>query len=330
MVAPVSGRVDVRRAERVVEFPRGGWLGIYSADAPDSIRGEAFDLVIEDEASRISEEAHSDAIMPTLADRNGRAMLISTPKGRNWFWREYQRGLAMTDECASFTAPSSANPNPNIRAAAERARGLVSDRTYRQEWLAEFVDDGGGVFRNVRARATAEPQPQAIAGHQYVFGVDWARSNDFTVIYVVDATMRAAASIDRFSGIGYELQLGRLRAMYDRFKPDTIIAEENSMGGPLVERLQAADLPVRGFTTTNASKAMVIDALALAFETPPESGGVTITNDPVVIGELEAYEQERLPGGMMRYGAPAGMHDDTVMALALAWHGATQAAQVYL
>ena len=40
-----------------------------------------------------------------------------------------------------------------------------------------------------------------------------------------------------------------------------------------------------------------------------------------LVGELQAYQAERLPGGMLRYGAPNGMHDDTVIALALAWQG---------
>jgi hypothetical protein len=91
------------------------------------------------------------------------------------------------------------------------------------------------------------------------------------------------------------------------------------MGEPLVEQLQRDGLPVQPFLTTNATKAAAIDALALAFE----RGDIRILNDPVLIGELQAYEMERLPSGMMRYNAPSGMHDDTVMSLALAWQGAS-------
>ena len=61
----------------------------------------------------------------------------------------------------------------------------------------------------------------------------------------------------------------------------------------------------------------MIDALAMAFE----QGAIRILNDPVLVGELQAYEMERLPSGMLRYSAPEGMHDDTVIALALAWSG---------
>jgi hypothetical protein len=93
------------------------------------------------------------------------------------------------------------------------------------------------------------------------------------------------------------------------------MAESNSMGEPIIEQLQRDGLPVRGFATTNATKAQIIEALALAFE----QGAITILNDPTLIGELQAYEMARLPSGMVRYSAPEGMHDDGVMSLALAW-----------
>ena len=44
--------------------------------------------------------------------------------------------------------------------------------------------------------------------------------------------------------------------------------------------------------------------------------------DETLLGELAAYGMERLSGGGFRYSAPPGLHDDTVIALALAWHAA--------
>jgi hypothetical protein len=87
------------------------------------------------------------------------------------------------------------------------------------------------------------------------------------------------------------------------------------MGQPIIEQLMRDGLCVQPFTTTNTSKAQAIEALALAFE----RGDIRILNDPVLVGELVAYQAERTSSGMTRYGAPAGQHDDTVMALAMAW-----------
>ncbi|MCY4537026.1 MAG: hypothetical protein OXE52_02220, partial [Chloroflexi bacterium] len=48
---------------------------------------------------------------------------------------------------------------------------------------------------------------------------------------------------------------------------------------------------------------------------------ITLLNDPVLLAELADYSLERMPSGAWRYGAPAGAHDDTVIATALAWYG---------
>lgn len=315
-VAAGEPRLSVSTSERTITTDRGGFLGLYSGDNIDSIRGEAFHLAVLDEAAMLTPEAWTDAIMPTLADYAGDALLISTPKGHNWFWQEFARAQADGKRAMAWQAPTSANPLPTIRQAAELARERVSSRTYEQEWLAQFLADGGGVFRGVRACATATPQTRALDGHEYVMGVDWGRTNDATVFAVLDTTLGHLVALDTMQDTGYDLQVGRLKALAERFRPLQILAETNSMGGPLVEQLQADNLPVYGFNTTNASKAMVIDALALAFERQT----IGVLYEERLLNELAAYESERLPGGMLRYSAPAGMHDDTVIALALAWH----------
>lgn len=320
-----AGRMKINQSERVIETDKGGFLAIYSGDNIDSIRGEAFHLAVLDEAAMLGETAWTDAIMPTLADYAGDAILISTPKGRNWFWQEWVKAQDDGAHSMAFTAPTSANPLPTIREAAKLARERVSDRTYRQEWLAEFIEDAG-VFRKVREAATATRQDERSAGHLYVMGVDWGRVNDATVLMVIDATTSEAVYMDRMLDTDYALQTARLRALAERFDVAQIIAEANSMGGPLVEQLLNEGLPVLGFQTTNASKALIIDGLALAFE----RGDIRIIDDATLIAELQAYEAERLPGGMIRYSAPDNMHDDCVIALALAWSAAATAGMEYV
>ncbi|MGK3947049.1 hypothetical protein ABK046_52855, partial [Streptomyces caeruleatus] len=57
--------------------------------------------------------------------------------------------------------------------------------------------------------------------------------------------------------------------------------------------------------------------LELAFE----RGDIQLLDDENQINELMAYQSEKLPSGLVRYGSPDGLHDDTVMALAIAWQG---------
>lgn len=315
--APMRRYFDISKTERTITTHRGGLFGIYSADNVDAIRGEWFHLVVIDEAARVAEDDWSDAIQPTLADADGDAILISTPNGKNWFWKEWTRGRSGLVDIQSWQAPTANNPNPRIQKAAELAKDRVSERTYQQEWLAQFVDDGS-IFRNVQASATATRQPH-IDGHTYVMGCDWGKYNDYTVLTVIDATTHSVVEIDRFNQIDYHLQLGRVKVLADRYQPDVIIAEKNAMGDPIIEQLfYEHGLPVQPFTTTNASKAKIIDALSLAFE----KQSLRVLDNPVLIGELQAYEAQRLPGGLLRYSAPEGLHDDCVISLALAWHGA--------
>jgi phage FluMu gp28-like protein len=306
--------VEIHKSEREIEFPGGGRIGIYSADNDVSIRGEAFDLVVVDEAAQVKEETYSDVLLPTLADRNGRIILISTPKGRNWFYQEWVKANEIG---TAWHAPTNANPLPNIQRAYELAKTRVSQRTFKQEWDAEFIEDSGLVFRRVREAATAQltkPQP----GAQYVIGVDWGRTNDATVFCVLEVNGKSVVALDRMTDTDYNLQRVRLAALAKRYNA-TVLAESNAMGLPNIEQLQKEGVSVQAFNTTNASKAEIIDALILAFE----QGDIKILNDPILVNELESYESERLPSGMTRYSAPEGMHDDCVIALALAYRAAS-------
>lgn len=307
---------QIRKVDRQVILPSRGEVAVRSADNPDSLRGEGLDFVVLDECAFMQEAAWSEALRPALADRMGKALFISTPKGRNWFWRLWVLGQSSEADWQSWQFTSYDNPfiQPD---EIDAARRLQPDRVFRQEFLAEFIDDAGGVFRGVVAAATAREQDGKHPGHDYAIGVDWGKHNDFTVLSVIDLTTSELCYVDRFNQIDYAVQTGRLKALAQRFQPVTIIAESNAMGEPIIEQLQRDGLPVQAFKTTNATKTAAIDALAMAFE----QGAIKIIPDPVMIGELQAYEMERLPSGMLRYSAPEGLHDDCVMSLALAWSG---------
>lgn len=320
LLRSVANRVTINRSEMTIKFPSGGWLGVYTADNPVSILGEAFGGVICEEAARFAPSVWEETLLPTLADLDGWAMLISTPRGRNWFHNEFQRGLNDGKIQASFTATSSANPIPSIQKAFELARQRISERTFRQEWLAEFIEDGGGVFRFIRESATAAKQEAPIENHTYVAGLDWALSVDFTVLTIIDVTTKQEAYKDRFNGVDYSLQRQRIAATCQRFGVRIVIAEENAMGKPNNDELRKLGIPIRDFTTTNSTKAEIIESLAAGFE----QRRLSILNDPMTISQLESYQSERLKSGMTRYSAPDNMHDDDVMSLALAWSAAGQ------
>jgi hypothetical protein len=302
-------------AERL-EVIGGGSLECWSLDKPDAGRGRAYAGIIIDEAAIVPnfEAAWEQSVRAQLSDYRGEAWFLSTPKGTaSYFHTLYQRGQAHEPGWASWQMPTATNPFIDAQEIAD-AQADLTDLAFAQEYLAQFVVWAGAVFRRITDCVGEISRAPAA-----MIGVDWGRTGDYTVFVALGPTGQVV-DIDRFRGIEYGAQRARLIEFWKRNGARCwIVAETNSMGGPVVEQLQADRLPVAGFLTTGPSKASIIQGLALAFE----RGTIRIPNDPVLIGELQAFEGTRSPSGNMRYSAPAGLHDDTVMALAIAWQALT-------
>lgn len=329
---PVTKRVNAQQHR--LELVTRGVVEMWSLENADAIRGRKYRRVVIDEAAMVPDlaQAWQAAIRPTLTDMRGDAWFLSSPRGRNFFWECFERGRptaadGQPGEWRSWQLPTACNPFIAPE-ELEAARRELPERVFTEEYLAEFREDGGGVFRWVLEAATAAPQAQPTPGHTYVVGCDWARAvgGDFSVFVVLDATSRRMVALHRFNGTDYALQLGRLRALCEHWQPGVIYSERNNMGDPLTEQLQREGLPIVGLTTTNQSKAAWVDALALAFE----RRSLAILDDALLKHELMAYEGSRLPSGLIRYAAPAGQHDDCVSALLLAYQGCAESTPLVL
>lgn len=327
---------QISLADRTVVFPGGGLVAIRSADNPDSLRGEGLDYVVMDEAAYMKKEAWSEAIRPALSDKKGGALFISTPNGRNWFWDVFQKGIYQEDGWASFQFPTAANPFIDPE-EIEAARHDLPEIIFRQEYLAEFIDDSGGVFRRVQEAIKAErlddPEyiidpndPEKRTIRQYAAGVDVAAVYDYTVVSIMDVEQKRLVYQDRFNRVDYNILEDRLEAIYRRFGVSVMVIESNSIGQGVIDHLYKRRMNIIPFTTTNATKQVVVSDLQSAFE----HGEITIYNNPVLVGELLSFQAVRNPSGSFSYGAPEGMHDDTVMSLALAWSCVKQNRNVIL
>ncbi len=133
---------------RTITLPgSGGSVAVRSADNPDSLRGVGSDGVVMDEAAFCSLEAWEEGIRPTLSDRGGWAVFISTPKGYNWFFDLFNAAkLDNTGTWQAWQRPTSDNPLIPT-AEIEAARRAMAEFRFRQEYLAEFVAPGVGFFR---------------------------------------------------------------------------------------------------------------------------------------------------------------------------------------
>lgn len=314
------GLVTVRLGEQAVEFASGGWVQVRSADNPDALRGEGLDLVVMDECAFIQEAAWTEALRPALSDRIGKAVFISTPKGRNWFYRMYQRGLGGGD-WQSWQLPTASNPYI-VASEVEAARDTLPALTFEQEYLAIFLENAGVVFRNLAACLTLQPDtPWNHAGHQIVAGVDWGKQEDFTAISVGCRDCRMEVAYDRYNQIDYSFQRDRLLSLCHHWGVSGILPERNAIGQPIIDEMIRQGVPILwgpdeqpGFLTTPSTKPQLIENLALVLEREE----LRYLADPLWQGELEAYERVISPvTGRSQYSAPEGMHDDTVIARAL-------------
>jgi hypothetical protein len=314
--------------EHRLDLLGGGSIEFWSLVDPDSSRGRKYKAVTINEAGLMKNLAYAwnNVISPTLIDMRGGAMFAFTPKGMNDIYRIEMQ--ATGDPVWAITHESS-YANPFIPAdELDLRKRTLPEAVYNQEILAEYIADSGMVFRHVMAAATIDEPIPPKSGGQYVIGVDWGKSNDFTVITVMDIETKTMVAMDRFNQIDYNVQMGRLMAWVDRYKPVMLYPEANSMGAPLIDTLRSKGVPIcnggAGFTTTNATKSNAIEALSLAFEREE----IKIFNDPILIAELQAYEVNKTHTGLMSYSAPEGMHDDCVMALALAYAGITRPSMI--
>ena len=89
----IPGAVPYENELRI-DLPNGGRIRLYGADNYDRLRGVYFDGIVLDEYGDIDPRAWQEVIRPALSDREGWAIFIGTPKGRNHFselWDQAQR-----------------------------------------------------------------------------------------------------------------------------------------------------------------------------------------------------------------------------------------------
>jgi len=321
-IAPIIAIQDIKLADRKIVFRNGSEIEFKSADKEGSLRGAGLDFCVLDECSRIKEESwHS--LRPALADKKGKGIFISTPKGKNYFHSLYLKGRDPGNNgYESWRFPSKVSPYFSNEEYNELKKNLPAD-VFSQEIEAQFIDNASQVFRNIKERISGileEPR----ANWQYWIGVDLAKTQDYTCICVLNQK-RHLVAFDRFNKMDWAVQKARILSTAKKYNNASILVDSTGLGDPIEEDLNRSAneglfwgdddyIHIEGFKFSNVSKNQLISNLQLAFET----GKITYSKIKVLIDELEAYEYQILPSGNFKYGAPPGLHDDSVTALALA------------
>lgn len=299
----------------IIKSPTGSLLEAKSAENKEGLMGEELDLLIVDEASAMSKIIWENYLYPTLANRKGKVLFISTPKGQNWFYDLYTKGKSIDEndkDYINFQFSSKDNPFFPIE-EWEMAKKTLPTDIFDQEYRAVFLSDAAAVFRNITDCAGGilkDPQQ----GHLYTIGVDLGKFQDFTVVTVIDLYDHNVVHIDRFKGIGWPLQKKRIINIARRYNNGMVTVDATGMGIPIVDDLEAAGLTVNDYQYTNKSKSELITKLSIYIE----QNRITFPPNEMLIDELRAFGYTKSKTGKFQYSAPEGKHDDMVNSLALA------------
>ena len=126
----------IRESELRVELITGAWVTLYGADNPDALRGIYLDGVILDEFGDMRPSLWGQVILPTLIDRTGWSVFIGTPKGKNQFYRIYQRSKVSSDWYSLIAPASLTGIIPPLE--LEEMKAQMSDEDYAQEMECSF------------------------------------------------------------------------------------------------------------------------------------------------------------------------------------------------
>lgn len=321
MKVPIT--VKKSNQEMIVTFTlTGSRFQALSGDDPDKLRGQTLDYLIIDEAAMLSDEIWTKHLRPMTAVFQSPVIFLSTPKGKNWFYDIFKLGQTDNKQWKSYTftsydgiicAKDTAKKHPG-RDELDRIKSETDDLTWRQEYLAEFLDSGGIVFNHYNPSnidMVAKPLDTT-----YFVSIDLAKHGDYTVLFVANSDTKEIVDYWRVTGLSWESQLARFKDYNERYHSPRFFVDSTGLGDTIVERMIEEGLDAQGIVFSNKSKQQMVQNLAVMLQKeelrPP--------NIKDVLDELDRYQFEHTSTGQFRYSAPDGYHDDCVSSLMiLAW-----------
>lgn len=294
---------EKNEADLVIKFITGGVIRFFTGERLDAMRGLKFHLAIIDEASYIPDlqEGWNGSIRPTLTDYKGKAIFLSTPKGRNFFYSLFMKSDDPAWQSFKFTTYDNPHIDPT---EIDDARVQLPYAVFEQEYMANPMENAANPFGSEHLNKCTVPLSSLPAEY---YGIDLAKSVDWTVIIGLDRN-------------GHVSFYKRFQKDWRQTKEEIILLPKNTpividstgVGDAITEDLQRNFNSMYGFKYTSTTKQQLMESLASAIHKGEIGYPVGTIKD-----ELEIFEYEFTRTGV-RYTAPAGFHDDCVNALALA------------
>lgn len=322
---PPESNFDAGRSV-ILHFKNGTKMEFYSAERPEGMLGAAVDYVIMDEAAIMPMRIWNQIVSPTLIDHKGGALMISTPRGHNWFYRVWQKGQdPQQPDWESWTFTTQDNPTLP-EGEADRMAADMPRMEADQEIFAKFIAAGSSVFYLPDEAITYAKilENGLIQGYPpqgfIVMGVDLARTNDYTVLYAARMRDRRNVYFERMQAITWPEQKRRIRRAVKRLETHgaenvMLMIDSTGVGDPVKEDLEYEGYDVVGINFTT-HKTNMVRLLAKDVE---EAQAFLLAD--AQLDEFRDYGMSLSPAGRMQYSAPEGEHDDVVSAKMLSHWG---------
>jgi len=299
--------------EMAITIKGRGRIVFKSGDNPDSLYGEDVFAAVIDEASRCKEESWH-AVRSTLTATGGPCRIIGNVRGRkNWAYAMARRAESGAQDMhyAKITCGDAVEAGLIPQEEIEQARRDLPDWVFRELYMSEPSEDGANPFGLQHIAACVG---EMSTERPVVFGVDLAKSVDWTVVVGLDSRGRTCR-FDRWQRVPWQETQARI---LDMIGETPTLVDSTGVGDAIVEDLTRANPMVSGLKFTASTKQQLMEGLAVAIQ----SRRIAFP-DGVIRRELEEFEfviAERT--GRVSYSAPSGMHDDCVCAIALAYRHA--------
>lgn len=299
--------VKVNNSETYIELPSihngraGAKIFVVGADNPDALRGTYWDGVILDEYAQIKPELWGEVIRPSLADREGWAVFIGTPKGQNQFYEVYQ--YAQTHDKWYSCLYRADETGVLGKGEISDMMSQMTEMEIRQELMCDFAASASDVVIPIDLVTEAANRgilPEQVRGQPVVIGVDVARfGDDRTVI-----TVRQGLWVKNqyaFNGLDTMEVAGRVIDVINSQSPDAVFIDSGAMGAGVIDRVRQLGYVVQevgfGSAAIDADRYANIRA-EMYFKCKEwlEQGGA-IPNEPALKTELSTIEYKFNPAG---------------------------------
>lgn len=309
-----SGAIKhVNNQDSIITLINDSTIMFGSSESYDKLRGESIDVMIGDEFAFVSENIFNEILRPMLLVRGKKCILSSTPKGLNFFYKLSL--MELNDERFKTYRSDKKNPFQNDE-EIESARRTLPPDIFKQEYLGEFISNGGTVFGNVDDVCILNNYKDPTMNDRYYCGIDLGNQVDFTCMTIFNRNGECVY-IYRNNRQDWDKMIDEMRIILNKYKPTTFI--EVNFNDAVFNFLQkgcyAKLIP---FYTTNKSKQNIIEELILSFN----EKRVKLPNEklcPELFSEIQTFGFEYSPAKrMVVYRAMESAHDDLIMSTALA------------